>query len=461
MATKIKPITIRLILMNFLQYAVWGAYLTSMGSFIGSAGMGKQVWLFYATQGFVSIFMPALMGIVADRKIQAQKTLAMCHGLAAVFMIGLGLYAMGNVEVLERATHDGGSIHYYSTLPSFKFAIFYILYLLSVAFYMPTIAISNSVAYKCLEKEGMDTVKDFPPIRVFGTVGFICAMLFVNFVRDPNFFRFQHSYWQFFASGVLGVLLCAYCFTLPECPVNKKPEEGTIMDKLGLSAFKLFKDPQFAIFFIFSMLLGASLQITNGYANMYISSFRMSPDPSIAASWGAQNANALISLSQVSEVLCILLIPFFMKKFGIKKVMLIAMFAWVFRFGFFGLGNPGSGVWLFILSCIVYGVAFDFFNISGSLYVNENTDKSIQSSAQGLFMLMTNGLGASIGTYVAGLVVNHYVMEPMRLMRENPAADVAVHWDTAWFIFAGYAFVVGVLFMILFKDPEKAKKRVK
>ena len=454
MAIKIKPISIRLIIMNFLQYAVWGAYLTAMGSFIGSAGMGKQVWLFYASQGFVSIFMPALMGIVADKWIQAQKTLAICHGLAAVFMIALGLYAMGNTEVL---VNDHG-IHYYSTLPGFKFGIFYVLYLLSVAFYMPTIAISNSVAYKCLEKEGMDTVKDFPPIRVFGTIGFICAMLFVNFMRDPNGFRMQHSYWQFLSSGALGVILCAYAFFLPQCPVKKGADDGTIMDKLGLSAFKLFKDRQFAIFFIFSMLLGASLQITNGYANMYISSFRMSHDPAIAASWGAQNANALISLSQVSEVLCILLIPFFMKKFGIKKVMLIAMFAWVFRFGFFGLGNPGSGVWLFILSCIVYGVAFDFFNISGSLYVNQNTDKSIQSSAQGLFMLMTNGLGASIGTWAAGKVVNHYVIEPMRLLRENPAAGVAPHWDTAWYVFAAYAFLVGFLFMILFKDPEKQKK---
>ncbi len=454
MAIKIKPISIRLIIMNFLQYAVWGAYLTAMGSFIGSAGMGKQVWLFYASQGFVSIFMPALMGIVADKWIQAQKTLAICHGLAAVFMIALGLYAMGNTEVL---VNDHG-IHYYSTLPGFKFGIFYVLYLLSVAFYMPTIAISNSVAYKCLEKEGMDTVKDFPPIRVFGTIGFICAMLLVNFMRDPNGFRMQHSYWQFLTSGALGVILCAYAFFLPACPVKKGADDGTIMDKLGLSAFKLFKDRQFAIFFIFSMLLGASLQITNGYANMYISSFRMSHDPAIAASWGAQNANALISLSQVSEVLCILLIPFCMKKFGIKKVMLIAMFAWVFRFGFFGLGNPGSGVWLFVLSCIVYGVAFDFFNISGSLYVNQNTDKSIQSSAQGLFMLMTNGLGASIGTWAAGKVVNHYVIEPMRLLRENPSAGVAPHWDTAWYIFAAYAFLVGFLFMILFKDPEKQKK---
>ena len=137
-----------------------------------------------------------------------------------------------------------------------------------------------------------------------------------------------------------------------------------------------------------------------------------------------------------------------MKKFGIKKVMLIAMFAWVFRFGFFGAGNPGGGVWMFVLSCLVYGVAFDFFNISGSLFVNEKTDKDIRSSAQGLFMLMTNGLGASIGTWAAGRVVNHFVYN---------AAEPS--WSTAWYIFAAYALVVGILFAILFKDPQKEEKK--
>ena len=417
-------ITLRLIVMSFLQFAIWGAYLTSMGSFLAKSGFGPQIWLFFATQGFVSIFMPALMGIVADKWIPAQKVLSLCHGIAALSMLAAGFYAMSAGSAIE-------------------FGPFYALYTLSVAFYMPTIAISNSVAYNALEVNGKDPVKDFPPIRVFGTVGFICSMLFVNFMKGADGVQFQHSYNQFFVSGILGLALCVYSLTMPNCPCKPKSAQSqSFMEATGLSAFKLFKDSQFAIFFIFSMLLGASLQITNGYANTFITSF--ADQPEYANTWGAQNANALISLSQVSETLCILLIPFFLKKFGIKKVMLIAMFAWVFRFGFFGLGNPGSGVWLFVLSCIVYGVAFDFFNISGSLYVNENTDKGIRSSAQGLFMLMTNGLGASIGTWAAGLVVNHFVYNAA-----NPS------WSTAWFVFAGYAFVVGVLFMILFKDPQK------
>ena len=380
-------VSLRLIIMNFLEFAVWGAYLTSMGSFLAKSDFGSQIWLFYATQGFVSIFMPALMGIVADKWVPAQKVLSLCQGVSGAAMLGAGLYAMS----------AGAAI---------QFGIFFALYTLSVAFFMPTIAIANSVAYNALEKNGKDPVKDFPPIRVFGTVGFICSMLFVNFMTGADGVQFQHSYNQFIVSGALGLVLCIYALTLPDCPCKpRSAERQSFAEATGLSAFRLFRNGQFAIFFIFSMLLGAALQITNGYANTFITSFQ--EIPAYADTWGARNANALISLSQLSETLCILLIPLFLGRFGIKKVMLIAMFAWVFRFGFFGLGNPGSGVWLFVLSCIVYGVAFDFFNISGSLYVNENVDKGMRSSAQGLFMLMTNGLGASIGTWAAGLVVNH------------------------------------------------------
>lgn len=415
--------------MNFLEFAVWGAYLTSMGSFLAKTGLEHQIWLFFATQGFVSIFMPALMGIIADKWIPAQKVLSLCQGLAGISMLAAGLYAM----------NLGADI---------SFGVFYALYTFSVAFFMPTIAISYSVAYNALEKSGKDTVKAFPPIRVFGTIGFICSMLFVNFMKSDGV-QFQHTYWQFIVSGVLSIALCAYALSLPNCPCKPKSENTqSFVDATGLSAFKLFGNRQFAIFFIFSMLLGAALQITNGYANTFITSFKDNPVYSNA--WGANNANALISLSQLSETLCILLIPVFMKKFGIKKVMLIAMFAWVFRFGFFGLGNPGGGVWLFVLSCLVYGVAFDFFNISGSLFVNENVDKGMRSSAQGLFMLMTNGLGASIGTWAAGLVVNHFVYN---------AAEPS--WSTAWYIFAAYSLIVGVLFMILFKDPQKHKEAFK
>ena len=423
---KIKPVTIKLILMLFLEFAVWGAYLTSLVRYLGNIGLGSQIKWFFAMQGIVSIFMPTLMGIVADRKMEAQKVLSLCHGFAGLFMAGAGVYCLTAGDAVQ-------------------FAPLFILYSISVAFFMPTIALVNSVSYNAMAKEGMDPVKEFPPIRVFGTVGFICAMLTTNFLHIDGV-AMQDSYTQLIFSGILSLVLCGYALTMPACPVNKTAEKQSFAEAFGLKAFSLFKDPQFAIFFIFSMLLGASLQITNGYANTFLGSF--ASDPNLANTFAVKNSNALIAISQASETLCILLIPFFMKKFGIKKVMLISMFAWVLRFAFFGMGNPSMpGVLLFVLSCIVYGMAFDFFNISGSLYVEQNAAEDIRSSAQGLFMMMTNGFGATIGTLAAGAVVDATVYKAA-----NPS------WPKAWYIFAAYAFVVGILFMILFKDPQKKQK---
>ena len=415
---------IRLIVMNFLEFAVWGAYLTSLGRYLGNIGMGNQIKWFFAMQGIVSIFMPTIMGIIADRKVEAQKVLSFCHGMAGLFMIAAGLYCMSAGDAV-------------------KFAPLFTAYSVSVAFFMATIALANSVAYNALDKAGMDSVKEFPPIRVFGTIGFICSMLATNWIRFGGV-AMQDSYTQLISSGVLSLILCAYVLTMPHCPV-KPASEGrqSVSEALGLKAFSLFKDWQFALFFIFSMALGASLQITNGYANTFLGSF--ASNPAYADSFAVKNSNAILALSQASETFCILLIPFFMKRFGIKTVMLIAMFAWVLRFGFFGLGSPVMpGVLLYILSCIVYGVAFDFYNISGSLYVNENTTPDIRSSAQGLFMLMTNGLGATIGTLAAGEVVERVGCFA------NPSK-----WTEAWYIFAGYALVVGVLFAVMFKNPKK------
>ena len=416
---------IRLILMNFLQYAVWGSYLTSMGSYLVTVGLAQKIGLFYAMQGIVSLFMPAVIGIVADRWIPAQRLLGICHLLAAGFMGAAGWYAA-------------------STGDAVAFGPLFTLYALSVGFYMPTIALSNSVAYCVLEQAGYDTVKAFPPIRVFGTVGFICAMLCCDGLG------FQTSCMQFFQCAAIGLILGCYAFSLPRCPIDDAGDKQSLVDALGLKAFALFKQKKMALFFIFSMLLGVSLQITNGFANPFITSFK--DIPQFASTFGANHANALISLSQVSETLCILLIPFALKRFGIKRVMLIAMFAWVFRFGLFGLGNPGGGVWMFILSMIVYGVAFDFFNISGSLFVNNETDERIRSSAQGLFMIMTNGIGATIGTLSAQAIVNRCVYS-----QQTPIAQTA-GWSTSWLIFASYALVVAVVFAIVFKykhDPSK------
>lgn len=414
---------VRLAIMNFLQFAIWGAYLTSMSRYLGPAGLGSHIGIFYSVQGIVSIFMPAIMGIVADRWVPAQKLLGISHLLAASFMLSAGLYGLSTEDV--------------------SFPVIFSLYSLSVAFYMPTLALSNSVAYTILERGGMDTVKAFPPIRVFGTVGFICTMWIVDILG------YQTSSMQFVVSAILGLMLGVYAFTLPNCPVTAEAGSKTLFQALGLDAFKLFRIRKMAVFFIFSMLLGVALQITNGFANPFIASFGAYPE--YADTFGVQHSNILISLSQISEALCILLIPFFLKRYGIKNVMLIAMLAWVLRFSFFGLGNPGSGVWLLLLSMLVYGVAFDFFNVSGSLFVDKETPHSIRASAQGMFMLMTNGIGATIGTLWAQSVVDRYCTWTDVAVGSDTLSFLLGDWQSVWFIFAGYALIVTLLFALIFR----------
>lgn len=418
-----KVLKFRLIILSFLEFAVWGAYLISLGRYLGIVGLGPQIKWFFAMQGIVSLIMPALIGIIADRHIQAQKVLSICHFIAGAFMIAASLYCM----------KSAGNV---------RFAPLFTLYSISLAFFMPTIAISNSVAYQALSSAGIDTISAFPPIRAFGTVGFICSMLLTNWLKIGGTVM-QDSFTQMTASGVFSLILCVFSLTLPKCPVNRNAEKKSLVETFGLRAFTLFKDPRMAVFFIFAMLLGSALQITNAYANTFLGSF--AEIPAYANTFAVRNSNALLAISQTSETLCILLIPFFMQRFGIKKVMLTAMIAWVARFGLFAIGKPDMpGVIWLILSCIVYGVAFDFFNISGSMFVDQNVTPDTRSSAQGLFMMMTNGLGASIGMLAAGAVVEKLVY--------NAATP---NWPAAWFIFAAYSLVVAIAFAILFHPERK------
>ena len=410
-----KNIKFRLIVMNFLQYAVWGSWLISLGAYLAVTRKfnSNEIGSFFATMGIASLFMPIVMGVIADRWVQAQRLLGVSHIIAAALMI----------VAANQTTYDS----------------LYPMVLLSVMFYMPTIALSNTVAYNALNKANLDTVKAFPPIRVWGTIGFICAMWVVDLMG------WGLKEYQLYLSAALGLALGLYCFTLPSCEVNRNIKTKSWIDTLGLRAFSLFKEKKMAIFFIFSMMLGMSLQVTNAFADGYIKSFG---DVSVHGeqylnTFGVKHSTILISLSQISETLCILLIPFCLKKFGIKNVMLISMFAWVLRFGLLGAGDPGAGVWMFVLSMIVYGVAFDFFNISGSLYVDKETAPEIRASAQGVFMIMTNGFGAFIGSYVAGAVVDKWA------------------WPNSWYIFAGYALVVAILFALVFKYKHNPQENLK
>lgn len=419
--TSQKHVPLRLAIMLFLEFAVWGAYLISQGRYLAALGFGSQIGWFFSVQGIVSIFMPAIIGMIADKYIPAQKMFALCHAVAGVAFSALTYYC--------------------ASTPEPAFAVIFALYTLNVAFFMPTIALSYSVSYAGLDSAGLDTVTVFPKVRIWGTIGFIVTMYVVDILG------LMATPFQYGVSAGLSLVLAAYSLTLPACPLAPKTgEKLTIVKVLGLDAFKLFKDSKMAVFFIFSFLLGCALQVSNAFANPYLAAYQGIPE--YADTFGVQHSNILISISQIAEALCILLIPFFLKRFGIKIVMTLAMSAWVLRFGFFGLGDPGTGVWLFLLSMIVYGVAFDFFNISGSLFVDQNTSPDSRSSAQGLFILMTNGLGAAIGSLAAQAVVN-------RCTGGLQGAELIQGWTSAWYIFAGYALAITILFVIFFKNPAK------
>src|SRR5690606_20017743 len=250
--------------------------------------------------------------------------------------------------------------------------------------YMPTSALSNSVSYNTLTQKEYDVVKAFPPIRVWGTVGFIAAMWIVDLLG------WARTTSQLYLAAGASLFLGCYAFTLPPSPpYMRKNKQKSLAVSLGLDAFILFRRRRMAVFLLFSLMLGAALQITNAFGAPFLADFK----GTYPHSFGVNHPNLLLSISQISETFFILVIPFFLTRFGIRKVILFSIIAWVLRFALFGLGNPDDKLYLLVLSMIIYGMAFDFFNISGSLYVEKVAEPKIRSSAQGLFMIMTNGFG--------------------------------------------------------------------
>lgn len=406
-------IKFRLTIMSFLQFFVWGAWLITVGNywFATKQWSGAEFGAIFSTLGLSSIVMPALTGIIADKWINAEKLYGILH-----IMGGLALMYLPQVE--DPTT-------------------FYYVIFAAMLCYMPTISLSNSIAYNILKTNNFDVVKVFPPIRVWGTIGFIAAMWITNLTGN------KASYNMFYLSAIAAFVLGIYSFTLPKCPPQKLiATDATLGEKLGLNAFKLFGTYKMALFFIFSMFLGGALQLTNMYGDVYLSEF--SKVPEYADSIVVKYSTIIMSISQISETLFILAIPFFLKRFGIKQVMLISMLAWVMRFGLFAYGNPVDGLWMIVLSCIVYGMAFDFFNISGSLFVETTTDSKIRSSAQGLFMMMSNGFGAFFGGLISGIVIDKFFTH-----------DGIRDWHNIWLAFSGYALVIAVLFAIFFKHKHQ------
>ena len=399
--------------MSFLQFFVWGAWLITIGNywFATKQWSGAEFGAIFSTLGISSLFMPAITGIIADKLINAERLYGLLHILGGI--------AMAFLPQVNTPT-----------------AFFWVI-LLAMIFYMPTISLSNSVAYTILKNNQFDVVSGFPPIRVWGTVGFIVAMWVTNLSGN------KASANMFYISAVSAIILGIFSFTMPPCPPHKNQNKKTnIIDMLGLNAFALFKDKKMAMFFIFSMCLGAALQLTNMYGDTFLSDFEKMPEYS--NSFVVKYSTIIMSISQISETLFILAIPFFLKRFGIKNVMLISMLAWFLRFGLFAYGNPAEGLWMIILSCIVYGMAFDFFNISGSLFVETTTDAQMRSSAQGLFMTMTNGVGAILGSTISGYLIDIFYTQ-----------DGVKDWKQIWIVFALYALVIAIIFAVSFKHKHQ------
>jgi NHS family xanthosine MFS transporter len=405
-------IKLRLTAMSFLQFFVWGAWLITIGTYCFNAKgwTGAQFGAIFSTLAIASIFMPPITGIIADKWINTEKLYGILH-----ILYGLVLFYVPQVN-------DPDTLYY--------------VILAAMICYMPTISLSNSISYTILKNNNYDVVKVFPPIRVWGTIGFIVAMWITNLTGS------KANANQFVIGGIAAILLGVYSFTLPKCPPQKSiSKDASLAEILGLNAFKLFSNFKMALFFIFAMFLGAALQLTNMYGDSFLDDFKNIPQ--YADSFVIRYSTIIMSISQMSETLFILTIPFFLKRFGIKKVMLFSMIAWVLRFGLFAYGNPTDGLWMIILSCIVYGMAFDFFNISGSLFVETTTDSKIRSSAQGLFMMMTNGFGAFLGSKISGYVIDKYYTHAE-----------GKDWHGIWMAFAIYALIVAVLFAVFFKHKH-------
>lgn len=401
----------RLTVMSFMQFFIWGSWLITIGAywFQNKQWSGAEFGAIFSTMGISAIFMPALIGIISDRFVNAEKLYAIMHILGATVLFCLPL--------VDNPT------------------TFFWVILLNMIFYMPTLSLSITVAYTALKNNNYDVIKDYPLIRVWGTIGFIAALWVVSLTHNET------SVNQFYIASAVSLFLGLYAFTLPKCPpLLKKENTKSFINALGLDAFKLFKESRFAIFFIFSMFLGAALQLTNAYGDTYIHDFNKvdAYKDLIAVKYPA----IIMSISQISETLFILAIPFFLRKFGIKQVMLFSMIAWVLRFGLFAFANPADGLWMIILSCIIYGMAFDFFNISGSLYIETQTSANIRGSAQGLFMMMVNGFGALLGSFASGIIIDKYFT----------LADQSKDWQGIWLSFAGYALVLALIFPFIFKN---------
>ncbi len=440
----------RLSILYILQFGVWGCYLTCFGQFLGAGGLGADIAWFYAAIGLVSILTPPLLGRLADRTGRPELLLGLCHLAAACVMLVLWRYGM---------TH-----------PKLEFGVFYPLYLVFLALYMPTMALANTSTFGLLTQHGHNTVTAFPTIRIWGTVGFVGAMWFVNSAywhdgalgfafsdaNDAGHLRFQYNAMQLLCSGIVGLAAAAYSFSLPRLkPADKTTAKAPSAMSLPAALRAMFSRRDIAIFLCFVVFTGVCLQISNGFATPFITHFMGIPE--YAHSLASGNATMLFSLSQIAEAVCILLVGISLKWRGIRYVYAIGLLAWALRFLLFGTGNPGDGLWMLVGSMLVYGIAFNFITIAGHLHIQQVAPEGTKGFAQGLMMFMSNGLGATFGTIAAGAIVNHWChWQPVAIADTGTTMRLFMgDWQWPWLIFAAYTLAILLLWLALTHPRKK------
>ena len=385
--------------MMFLEFFIWGGWFVTMGTFLSQSfnASGLQLANAYETQSIGAIIAPFIIGLIADRYFSAQKILGFLH-LSGAFL----LYMAGS---------------------SNDFSSFYPFVLLYMILYMPTLALVNSVAFRQMS----DPSKEFPPIRVFGTVGWIVAGLVIGFLgwESQNLLAYTF-YLTASASAILGI----FSFILPSTPPTADKGDYSIKKILGLDSLSLLNDKKYLIFFLSSILICIPLAFYYQHANQFLNEIGMS------------RAAAVMSLGQISEALFILLLPIFLKRYGIKITLIVGMLAWVVRYILFAYGDVGEKSWMLILGVILHGICYDFFFVSGQIYTDNKAGEQFKSSAQGLITLATYGLGMLIGFRSAGYITDQYVV------------DGGHDWTQIWMIPSGFALLVLIFFVLTFKNEK-------
>ena len=394
-------IKIQLSFMMFLEFFIWGGWFVTMGTFLSQSfkASGSQLAQAYETQSIGAIIAPFVIGLIADRYFSAQKILGFLHILGAV------------VLCLAGTSND--------------FISFYPFVLIYMILYMPTLALVNSVAFRQMK----DPSKEFPPIRVFGTVGWIVAGLTIGYLGWESQKLLSYTFYlTACASAILGV----FSFTLPDTPPKAEKGDYSISKVLGLDALSLLKDTKYLIFFMSSILICIPLAFYYQHANQFLNEL------------GMQKAAAVMTLGQISEALFILLLPIFLKRYGIKTSLIVGMLAWVVRYVLFAYGDIGENAWMLIFGVILHGICYDFFFVSGQIYTDYKAGDKFKSSAQGLITLATYGLGMLVGFRLAGYITDQFII--------SSGHD----WTQIWIIPSGFALFVLLFFILTFKN-EKIK----